>query len=756
MPAVDRVLPWRRSGAAPVNDELAEVVTAYRGRHPRASTTLIRKAYEVAADAHEGQVRKSGEPYISHPVAVAAILADLGLDDVTLAAALLHDAVEDTAVTVEEVLSDFGTDVAAMVDGVTKLDRLSFENREAQQAASMRKMLVAMAKDIRVLLIKLADRLHNMRTLAALPPDKQHRIAQETLDVYAPLAHRLGIAGMKWQLEDLAFATLYPKRYAEIEQMVSMRAPERGAYLKQVVEEVTARLAELRIDAHVTARPKHSWSIYEKMVVKGWELDEIHYPMGIRAVVGSVKDCYAALGTLHAIWKPVQGRFKDYIAQPKFNLYQSLHTTVVDLEGKSLEVQIRTREMHRRAEFGIAAHFGYKEGVNQGEVPWLRRIVEWQEDTQDPQEFMETLKIDLDQEEVFVFSPKGKVVTLPVGATPIDFAYSIHTEVGHRCIGARVNGRLVPLDSRLSSGDTVEVFTSKVEGAGPSRDWLTVVVTPRARNKIRQWFSRSRRDEAIANGHDELVKAMRRESLPVQKLANSPLLVEVAKGLNYADVEALHVAIGENHVSAQSVAQRVAKELRGGEHEEQLPATIGRPLQPSRRNSPGIHVEGLDDMLVRLSVCCHPVPGDAIMGYVTVGRGVSVHRADCSNAVALSTTMGERAIEVEWNREHTGSFVATVEVEALDRSWLLRDVTTVLADHHLNIVSSFTHTGTDRVARLRFDFELSDPSHLESLLGTLRRIDSVYDAYRINPGRAKAESAESAESAEVAEVADQP
>jgi len=743
VPAVDRVLPWRRSGASAVTDELAEVVRSYRQRHPRASTALIRRAYDVAVEAHDGQVRVSGDPYIVHPVAVAAILADLGLDDATLAAALLHDAVEDTAVTLEQVSADFGAEVAVMVDGMTKLDRVRFENREAQQAASMRKMLVAMAKDIRVLLIKLADRLHNMRTLAALPQGKQQRIAQETLDVYAPLAHRLGISGVKWQLEDLAFATLYPKRYAEIEQMVSVRAPEREAYLAKVVTEVTTRLAELRIDAHVTGRPKHSWSIYEKMVVKGREFDEIYDLMGIRVVVGSVKDCYAALGTLHTIWKPVQGRFKDYIAQPKFNLYQSLHTTVVDSEGKSVEVQIRTREMHHRAEYGIAAHFAYKEGGPQAEVPWLRRIVEWQEDTHDPQEFMETLKVDLDQDEVFVFSPKGRVVTLPVGATPIDFAYSIHTEVGHRCIGARVNSRLVPLDSPLTSGDTVEIFTSKVEGAGPSRDWLDVAATPRARNKIRQWFSRSRRDEAIANGHDELVKAMRRESLPVQKLANSPLLVEVAKALHYADVEALHVAIGENHVSAQSVAQRVAKELRGGGYEEQLPSSIGRPLQPSRRDGPGIHVEGLDDMLVRLSRCCTPVPGDAIVGYVTTGRGVSVHRADCSNAVALSTTMGERAIEVEWDREHTGSFVATVEVEALDRSRLLRDVTTVLADHHLNIVSSFTHTGTDRVARLRFDFELSDPSHLESLLGTLRRIDSVYDAYRVVPGHNKVEATDS-------------
>ncbi|MGI9033343.1 MAG: RelA/SpoT family protein [Acidimicrobiales bacterium] len=746
MPAVDRVLPWRRNGASAaglrgpnaVADGLGEVIDAYRRRHPKSSTLLLRRAYEVAAEAHEGQVRVSGDPYIRHPVAVASILAHLGLDEVTLVAALLHDAVEDTVVTIDQVLAEFGTEVAAMVDGVTKLDRLRFESKEAQQAASMRKMLVAMAKDIRVLLIKLADRLHNMRTLAALPQQKQQRIAQETLDVYAPLAHRLGLASIKWQLEDLAFATIYPKRYAEIEQMVAVRAPERERYLAAVVEGVTARLAELRIDADVTGRPKNSWSIYEKMVVKGRDFDDIYDLVGIRVVASSVKDCYAALGTIHAAWKPVQGRFKDYIAQPKFNLYQSLHTTVVGPEAKPLEVQIRTREMHRRAEVGIAAHWGYKDkdknGSARSEVPWLARIVEWQEDTDDPQEFMQTLKIDLEQDEVFVFSPKGKVVTLPVGATPIDFAYSIHTEVGHRCIGARVNGRLIPLDSRLASGDTVEIFTSKVEGAGPSRDWLKVVVTPRARNKIRQWFSRSRRDEAIANGHDDLVKAMRREGLPAQKLATSAVLVEVAKSLNYADVEALHAAIGDNHVSAQSVAQRLAKELRGGGAEEQLPATVGRPLRPSHRDDPGIHVEGLDDMLVRRARCCSPIPGDDIVGYVTTGRGVSVHRADCANAVALSTTMGERAIEVEWDRHQSGSFVATVEVEALDRSRLLRDVTTVLAEHHLNIVSSFTHTGTDRVARLRFDFELADPSHLDSLVATLKRIDSVYDAYRVLPG----------------------
>jgi GTP pyrophosphokinase len=570
-----------------------------------------------------------------------------------------------------------------------------------------------------------------------MPADKQRRTAQETLDIYAPLAHRLGISEMKLQLEDLAFATLYPKRFAEIEQMVSTRAPERDRYLQEVLEVVRGRLAELRIDADVTGRPKHNWSIYEKMIVKGKEFDDIYDLVGIRVLVGTVKDCYAALGTIHASWKPIQGRFKDYIAMPKFNLYQSLHTTVVGPGGRPLEVQIRTREMHQRAEYGIAAHWGYKEGSSAADVAWLHRIVDWQQETSDPAEFMETLKVDLEHDEVFVFTPKGDVVTLPVGATPIDFAYSIHTEVGHRCIGSRVNGRLVPLDSRLTSGDTVEVFTSKVEGAGPSRDWLKVVVTPRARNKIRHWFSKSRRDEALENGREDLVRAMRREGLPVQKVASSAVLAKVAESLNYADVDALHVAIGEHHVSAQSVAQRVARELRGGDNEEQLPSTARRPSSRTARSSTGVHVEGLDDLMVRLSRCCTPVPGDSIVGFVTTGRGVSVHRADCANAVALSTTMGERAIEVEWDRERAGMYVVSVEIEALDRSRLLRDVTTVFADHHLNVVSSFTHTGSDRVARLRYDLELADPSHLNSVLATLKKVDSVYDAYRVLPGSNK-------------------
>ncbi|MBW8827045.1 MAG: bifunctional (p)ppGpp synthetase/guanosine-3',5'-bis(diphosphate) 3'-pyrophosphohydrolase [Acidobacteria bacterium] len=730
MATVDRVLPWRRN-ALPA-DEIAPLLATYRVRHPKEPTAMISRAYAEAANAHAGQLRMSGESYIEHPLSVARIIAELGLDDVTIAAALLHDAVEDTSVTIEEIRSSFGNEVGDIVDGVTKLERIRFDSREEQQAATMRKMLVAMAKDLRVLLIKLSDRLHNMRTIASMPVWKQHRTAQETLEIYAPLAHRLGMEDMKTQLEDLSFAALHPKRYAEIEQMVSTRAPERDIYLAQVLQEVRERLAELHINGEVSGRPKHLWSIYEKMVVKGKEFDEIFDLVGIRVIVDRVEDCYAALGSIHATWKPVQGRIKDYIAMPKFNLYQSLHTTVIGVQGKPLEVQIRTREMHNRAEYGVAAHWAYKDPLSASDMAWLNRIVDWQSETGDPNEFMETLKVDLDQDEVFVFTPKGKVITLPDGATPLDFAYAIHTDVGHACIGARVNGRLQPLDSKVQSGDTVEIFTSKVDH-GPSRDWLAIVVTPRARNKIRQWFSRERREDALESGKDALTGALRREGLPVQKLLNGEAVADVAKTMSYADVEALYIAIGENHVSAKSVAQRVSKELRSGETEEQLPVTARAPRR--RRPVSGVHVEGLDDVMVRLSRCCTPVPGDEIMGFITRGRGVSVHRADCANAVSLGSKQGDRMVDVEWDRDHgSDTFVVSIEVQALDRARLLRDVSSVLSDNHVNILSSQTQAGADRISRMRFDFELADPSHLDSLIGSLRRIEGVYDAYRLLPG----------------------
>jgi len=739
MATVDRVLPWRRSTAPPAV-EVAPLVASFRSWHPKSATDRITRAYEVSARAHAGQVRKSGDAYISHPLAVALIVAGLGLDDITVAAALLHDAVEDTGVTLADVEHDFGKEVAALVDGVTKLERLEFDSKEQQQAATMRKMVVAMARDLRVVIIKLADRLHNMRTLAAMPEWKQQRIARETIDIYSPIAHRLGMQDLKQQLEDLAFATMHPKRYAEIDHMVSQRAPERDLYIFQVLDDVRERLKELRIEADVTGRPKHLWSIYEKMVLRGRGFDEIFDLVGIRVRVESVKDCYAALGSIHATWKPVQGRFKDYIAQPKFNLYQSLHTTVIGPQGKPVEVQIRTREMHQRAEYGVAAHWSYKDSDPNGsgdDMVWLNRIVDWQAEISDPEQFYAVLKVDLVQDEVYVFTPKGRVITLARGANPIDFAYAIHTEVGHACVGAKINGRLVPLDTKLASGDTCEITISKSEGAGPKQDWLQLVATPRATNKIRQWFSRERRDDARETGRDELVKAMRRDGLPVQKLPPK-LLSEVATSLNYADLDALQTAIGEHHVSPQSVAARVTRFLHSGDpdQEEQLPATALAPRRTrTSRPSTGIHVEGLDDVMVRLSRCCTPVPGDEIMGFVTRGRGVSVHRADCANAASLTVEEGDRLIDVEWEEQAGGVFLASVEVKGLDRPRLLGDVSSAVADHNVNILACTSRAGNDRITKMRFDFEVGDPSQLGAVVRSIKAIDSVYDAYRIVPGK---------------------
>jgi guanosine-3',5'-bis(diphosphate) 3'-pyrophosphohydrolase len=742
MGTVDRVLPWRRHSVAAAKNELTPLLASYRTRHPKAPVATISRAYTVAAQAHQSQMRSSGESYINHPLAVAQIVADIGLDEVSVVAALLHDAVEDTEITVEDVARDFGSETAEIVDGVTKLERIRFDSREEQQAATMRKMLVAMARDLRVLVIKLADRLHNMRTIAAMPQQKQQRISQETLDIYAPLAHRLGMQEMKQQLEDLAFASLHSKRFAELDHLVSSRTPERDVYLAKAVAEVRERLAELGIEAEVTGRGKHLWSIYEKMVVKGLEFDDIFDLIAIRVIVGSMKDCYAALGCIHGRWRPVVGRFKDYIAMPKFNLYQSLHTTVIGPAGKPIEVQIRTAEMHQRAEWGVAAHWAYKEGGDKhAEIDWLERIIDWQEEISDPAQFMESLKTDLEQDEVFVFTPKGRVITLPVGSTTIDFAYGVHTEVGHACIGAKVNGRLVSLDQVLNSGDTVEIFTSKVESAAPSQDWLTFVSSPRARNKIRQWFSRERRVDMIEAGRDDLTSELRRERLPVQHVWKSPQLESVVSELSYVDLDALLAAIGEHHVSAKTVAQRLARGLRSGEEDEQLPATVAAPRRErtdGRSTKVGIHVEGLDDVLVRLAKCCTPVPGDGITGFVTRGRGVSVHRADCANAVSLMAEQATRMIEVDWDAQEQSdaTFVAGVEVVALDRSRLLRDVTNSLSDHQVNILSCQTVTGSDRVAKMTFEFEFANRGHLDAVIRTIKGIDSVYDAYRLVPGGA--------------------
>jgi guanosine-3',5'-bis(diphosphate) 3'-pyrophosphohydrolase len=717
---------------------IERLIARFNEHHDDGDVELIRRAGIAAINAHEGQLRRTGEPYVTHPIAVAGIAADLGLDEITIAAALLHDAVEDTGVTVQWLEGEFGPQVTAVVDGVTKLDRLEFDSKEAQQAATIRKMFIAMAQDWRVLLIKLADRLHNMRTISVMPMHRQRAIAQETLDVYAPLAHRLGVQQVKWQLEDLSFATLHPKRYAEIEQMVAARAPEREAYLHEVMDTLSKKLAEFGIAAEIRGRPKHFWSIYEKMVVGGKEFDDIFDLVGLRLIVEEERDCWAALGAIHALWSPVQGRFKDYINSPKFNLYQSLHTTVIGPRGKSVEVQVRTQEMHRRAEFGVAAHWSYKEGASAKEVAWMQRLADVEEEENDPIAFLEALKLDLGQDEVYLFTPKGRVIALIDGATPIDFAYAVHTEVGHRCVGAKVNGRLVPLDTALRSADVVEIVTSKNDNAGPSRDWLNIAQSSRAKSKIRQWFQRERRDDAIEGGREELTKALRREGLPIATSLSSSALDAVIKALGLDERDALFMAIDSGQISALAVVQRLDRELRGGDA-EQMPTTVTKAPRPSRstRRTAGVYVEGLDDVMVHLARCCSPVPGDSIMGFITQGRGVSVHRDDCSNAVALAQRLGERIIDVEWDGSAGGQYRAVLEIMAFDRSRLLLDVSKVVAEYHLNIISSSSTTSGARIVRMVFDVELADPTHLSSLLAALKGVDGVFDAFRQLPGQNK-------------------
>ena len=717
---------------------IERLIARFREHHATEGTEVIRRAGMVAISAHEGQLRRTGEPYVTHPIAVAGIVADLGLDAPTIAAALLHDAVEDTGITTQWLAKEFGDQVTAVVDGVTKLDRLEFDSKEAQQAATIRKMFIAMAQDWRVLLIKLADRLHNMRTISVMPMARQRSIAQETLDVYAPLAHRLGVQQVKWQLEDLSFATLHPKRYAEIEQMVAARQPEREAYLNEVMETLSAKLESFGISGEVRGRPKHFWSIYEKMVIGGKEFDDIFDLVGLRVIVDEERDCWAVLGAIHALWAPVQGRFKDYINSPKFNLYQSLHTTVIGPRGKSVEVQVRTQEMHRRAEFGIAAHWGYKEGASGSEIAWMKRLVDVEEEENDPIAFLEALKLDLGQDEVYVFTPKGRVIALVEGATPIDFAYAVHTEVGHHCVGAKVNGRLVPLDTALHSADVVEIVTSKSASAGPSRDWLGIAMSSRAKSKIRQWFQRERRDDAIEGGREELTKALRREGLPIATSLSSSALDAVIKSLNLDDLEALFMAIDSGQISALATVQRLDRELHGGDA-EQLPSTVTKMPRTSRttRRTAGVYVEGLDDVMIHLARCCSPVPGDPIMGFITQGRGVSVHRDDCSNAVALAHRLGERIIDVEWDGSLGGQYRAVLEVLAFDRSRLLLDVSKVVAEYHLNIISSSSTTSGSRIVRMIFDVELADPTHLSSLIAALKSVDGVFDAFRQLPGQNK-------------------
>ncbi len=722
-----------RIHAPAVLDPLLSVV---REHNPKADVALIERAYRTAEHYHEGQTRKSGAAYITHPLAVATILAELGMTEPTLCAALLHDTVEDTSYTMEQLTADFGEEVAAMVDGVTKLEKVAYgENAKAE---TIRKMVVAMSRDIRVLVIKLADRLHNLRTIHFLRQDKQIRIAKDTLEIFAPLAHRLGMNALKWELEDLSFATMQPKVYDEIVRMVAAEAPLREQYLRRVIDQVVTDLAAAKIKATVVGRPKHYYSIYQKMVIRGREFAEIYDLVGLRILVENQKDCYGALGVMHERFSPLPGRFKDYIAMPKFNLYQSLHTTVLGPDGKPVELQIRTHEMHRRAEYGVAAHWKYKEGkFDTTDLTWVRQITQWGRETEDPTEFLDSLRFEISTSEVYVFTPKGDVHSLVQGSTPVDLAYAVHTEIGHRCIGARVNGRLVPLESVLSNGDVVEILTSKSRTAGPSRDWLHFVKSPRARAKIRQYFTRERREESIEHGRELLAKQLRRAGHLSHKHLAVEYLTETADHFRLPDVNALYAAIGEGSVSAQAVVQRVVALAVPPETDEESTAdetVFGRPsrrLQDRSRNDTGVVVQGDPSVWVKLAKCCTPVLGDEIIGFVTRGEGVSVHRLDCTNAGNLLSTP-ERIVQVAWGAPSgQSSYLVAVQVDGLDRSGLLSDVTRVLSDQHMNILSATMKATKDRVFRVRLTFETPDPTHLDHVLSAVRRVPGVYDVYRI-------------------------
>ena len=738
-----RLVPRIFSKAQPTGG-FERLVKTVKQHHPRADLLQLEEAYQVAYQAHDGQKRRSGEPYITHPVAVAQILAELGIGSKTVIAALLHDTVEDTDYTLEQCREQFGAEVAMLVDGVTKLDKVKYG--DSAQAETVRKMIVAMSKDIRVLVIKLADRLHNARTWGFMPVESAQRKARETLEIYTPLAHRLGIQTLKWELEDLSFAVLHPKIYQEIENLVAQRTPERESFVQSVIRDVEQDLKAARIRGEVKGRPKQFYSIYQKMVLRGREFDEIYDLVGIRVIVNSVRDCYGILGSIHARWNPIPGRFKDYIATPKFNLYQSLHTTVMGPKGRPVEIQIRTPEMHHRAEFGVAAHWMYKDRMATGksvdklsvqdtDMAWLAHISDWQAETEDPGEFLDSLRFEIGAKEVYVFTPKGRVIGLPSGATPIDFAYAVHTEIGHRTMGAKVNGRLVPLESKLSSGDVIEILTSKNPDAGPSKDWLNFVQSTRTRNKIKQWFTKERRDEAIEQGKDAIARAMRKQNLPLQKLMTQDSLAEVASTLRYEDVSMLYAAVGEGHVSTQSVIEKILSSIHedGDTEEVEFVFPTRGPSKPLLHSDSGVLVRGAPDILVKLAKCCTPVPGDAISGFVTRGQGVSVHQSSCHN-VQNMLNEPERMIEVEWSPSSKSVFLVQIQIEALDRSGLLSDVTRVLSEHHVNILSATVSTSQDRLALSRFVFEMSDVTHLDRVLNAVRRIDAVYDVYRVSEG----------------------
>ncbi len=699
-------------------------------------------AFVFSCRHHGGQRRKSGEDFIIHPVGVTKICAGLRLDTETLCAALLHDTVEDTSASLDEVREQFGDEVASLVDGVTKLEGITFTSRDEAQAENYRKMMVAMATDIRVILIKLADRLHNMRTIGALSKQKQIEKAKETLEIYAPIAHRLGIHAMKWELEDLAFASLHPRKYQEVKGLVNQQRDARDAYVGRAGSTLTTELDALGISAEISGRAKHFYSIYSKMTRKGREFNEIYDLTAMRVITGSVKDCYGAVGVIHSLWKPMPGRFKDFVAMPKFNMYQSLHTTVIGPEGQPLEIQIRTRDMHDMAEYGVAAHWLYKSDSEttsaDAKLAWLRSMMDWQQELSDPAEFVENLKVDLLDEEVFVFTPQGEVKRLSAGATPLDFAYEIHTELGHRCVGAKANGKIVPLTYQLRSGDRVEILTSKRE-RGPSRDWLSVVKTTRARNKIKQWFKAEGREDAEHTGRELLQEHLRKAGLPAQKMAASPLLADVIRDMGYPKADDFYIALGGAKISPKVVVNKILQKLKQGEPAE-VDDRVAETLIDDRRRRRrptgssidyGIQVEGVDSVMLRLAKCCHPVPGDPIVGYVSLGRGITIHRDDCTNVASLRKDP-ERFVPVHWEGGNEHAFKVEIQVDGWDRHRLLEDISRTFAEHGINIVEARC-TVSKPMVHNRFVIEVGDTKALKATITRLRNIESVFDAYRVTP-----------------------
>jgi guanosine-3',5'-bis(diphosphate) 3'-pyrophosphohydrolase len=719
-------------------DLIDELIARVRDYNPDVDEDLLTRAFRFAAEAHEGQQRRSGEDFIHHPYSVAHICAELELDDVTIAAALLHDVVEDTGIELDELKTEFGEEIANLVDGVTKLTRVQFQSREQAQAENYRKMVVAMAQDVRVILIKLADRLHNLRTIEYLGKQKQVQKSREALEVYAPLAHRLGIHSIKWQLEDLAFEALHPRKYTEIKAMVSERRADREELVQEAAFVLQRELEKVEIPADISGRAKHFYSIYDKMAKKGKEFNEIYDLTAMRVIVErsgdeGTRDCYGALGLIHSLWKPMPGRFKDYIAMPKLNAYRALHTTVIGPQGRPLEIQVRTREMHRTAEFGVAAHWLYKRG-GKGRQPdekwlaWVRQLMDWQDDA-DPGEFMRAIRDDLG-DEVYVFTPKGEVKTLPGGSTPIDFAYAVHTDVGHRTVGARVNGRIVPLHYQLQSGDFVEIQTSKASGRGPSRDWLKLAKSSRAKNKIRQWFSRETREDTEQKGREALEQALKAQKLPYRKIAGSALLAQMIRESGYKKAEDFYLALGSGKLTPTQIVNKVIQRLKTTDvAEEEVVPRKPKTTKPS--GAVGINVEGVEDVLIRVAKCCTPVPSDKIVGYISLGKGITIHREDCPNVKTLRRNP-ERFTPVNWDGGTTQSFRVQIAVDAWDRPRLLEDVARTFAEHGANIVS-YGGTVEDQLAKNWYTAEIGDVKSLRALLTSLRNVDAVFDAYRVTP-----------------------